>query len=157
MKGQDGPPNSSGSLADDNYYNPVFERLMAAQSGLLTGAIAYSIYKVAKREWVEDFRKVHGRRPTETEFRSHTAAQTDAILHGCVARADQILGQYAQNVVNDAKPKITEEALRGTFWRSVWPSLAASVIFAGVLALLFLIAAIMGVGLPIEIAAPPSG
>jgi hypothetical protein len=152
-----GPPDEAAAQADDDYYNPVFEKLMAAQSGLLTGAVAYAIYKVAKREWIQEFRNANGRRPTDAEFRGHSATQTDAVLHGYVARADQMIGQYAQNVVDDMRPRIVEEALRGTFWRSVWPSLVASVIFVGVLAILFFIAAIMGIGLPIQVAVPETG
>jgi hypothetical protein len=94
-------------------------------------------------------RRSNGRRPTDAELRSHTATQTDAVLNAYVGRADQMIGQYAQIVINDMRPRIVEEALRGTFWRSVWPSFVASVIFAGVLAILILIAAIMGAGLPI--------
>lgn len=152
--GEGNEPADETAQADDEYYNPIFEKLIAAPSGPLTGAVVYALYKVAKREWVQEFRRNNDRRPTDLEFRTHTATQTDSVLNSYIAQADQMIGRYAQIVVNDARPRIVEDALRGTFWRAVWPSFVASVIFAGILALLILIAALMGFGLPIEITVP---
>jgi hypothetical protein len=85
----------------------------------------------------------------------HAAMQTDAVLNAYVAQADQILGEYAQNVIRDQRPIILEEALNGNFWRSFWPSWWASVGWTAALAVLVLIAALLGFGLPIEINTSP--
>ncbi|HEX8666022.1 MAG TPA: hypothetical protein VF744_18565 [Beijerinckiaceae bacterium] len=145
------PPKSE----PDDFYNPAFEKLSAARSGPLTGALAYALYKTAKREWVREFRTRHGRPPNNEEYRHHSATQTDAILNAYVAQADQILGVYAQNVIRQERPKILEEALKGDFWRSFWPSLAASIAFALLLVVIVAIAAVLGFGLPVQINVPP--
>lgn len=152
MSIQDQPPKDE----PDDYYNPVFEKLSAARSGPLTGALAYALYKTAKREWVREFRAKHLRRPTDDEHRNHTATQTDAILNAYIAQADQILGTFAQNVIRDQRPAILQEALRGDFWRSFWPSFWASIAFTALLLLLVAIAALLGFGLPIQITLPKS-
>jgi hypothetical protein len=148
------PQITSSGIEGDQYYNPVFEKLSAAPTGPLTGAVAYALYKVAKREWVRNFQEKNGRAPTEPEYRSHAAAQTSAVLNAYVAQADQILGTYAQNVISTERPKIVEDALRGDFSRSFWPSFWASVAFAALLLLLGLVAALLGFGLPIQITIP---
>lgn len=150
------PPDETTARAEDpdDYYNPTFEKLSETPSGPLTGAIAYALYKNAKREWVRAFRATHGRRPTDDEYRSHSATRTDAILAAYVAQADQILGTYAQTVIREERPKILQEVLEGSFSRSFWPSFWASVAFTAVLLTVALIAALLGFGLPIQIAVP---
>jgi len=44
------------------------------------------------------------------------------------------------------------EALKGSFWRSFWPSFLASFAFASALSIVVIIAALMGFGLPIQLA-----
>jgi hypothetical protein len=53
------PPEQTGA---DDYYNNVFERL-SETAGLLESAVAYALYKNAKKEWIHEFRKENGRRP----------------------------------------------------------------------------------------------
>jgi hypothetical protein len=130
-------------------YNPVFERLSGAASPL-AGAVAYALYKNAKREWIQDFRASNGRRPNPEECKHHTTTQTDAILSAYMSQADQILAQYAADVIKEERPRILEEALKGEGWRSFWISFWASAAFAAVLAIIVIVAAVSGVGLPIQ-------
>lgn len=152
MAGQEESAQSKAQT-DDDYYNPVFERI-GDRTSLLPGAIAYALYKVAKREWIQEFKRVNGRRPTDEDHRQHSATQTDAVLNAYVARADQILGEYAQNVIKDVRPTIVEETLKGNFSRSFWPSFWASLAFTGVLLILVMIAAFLGFGFPVQITLP---
>lgn len=138
----------------DRYYNTVFERLSATESPL-AGAVAYALYKNAKRQWIQEFRENNGRRPNDSECKHHTATQTDAVLLAYLAQADQILAEFAQKVINDERPQILTEALAGNFWRSFWPSFWASIAFMTVLAVIVVIAALFGFGLPIQITLPP--
>ena len=140
--------------AADDYYNPVFERLSAASQGPLIGAVAYALYKTAKREWVREFKARTGRRPTEAEHKQYSSTQTDAILNAYIAQADQILGAFAGNVVRDERPKILADALKGSFWRSFWPSIWASFAFTAALLALVVIAALLGFGFPVQITLP---
>lgn len=130
-------------------YNTVFERLSTVPSPL-AGAVAYALYKNAKRQWIQEFIDKNGRRPTNDECMHHTATQTEAVLSAYMSQADQILAQYAEDVIKEERPRILEEALKGDFWRSFWTSFWASVAFAAVLAVIVMIAAISGVGVPIQ-------
>jgi hypothetical protein len=130
-------------------YNTVFERLSGANSPL-AGAVAYALYKNAKRQWIQEFRERHSRRPTPEECNHHTATQTDAVLLAYMSQADQILAQYAQDVIKAERPRILEAALKGEGWRSFWISFWASAAFAAVLTVIVIVAAISGVGLPIQ-------
>jgi hypothetical protein len=137
--------------ASEDYYNTVFERL-SEKSSELAGAVAYALYKNAKRQWIQEFRTKNGRRPTADECKHHTSTQTDAILDAYMAQADQILAQYAQDIIKEESPRILSEALKGDFWPSFWASIA----FMSVLAILVVIAALFGFGLPIQITIPSS-
>lgn len=147
------PPEASYPLSR---YNPVFERLAGGQEDRLTGSIAYALYKNSKREWLQRFEEEHGHRPTDADLRQFAAAQTKSTLDGYRAQADQILAGYVDNIINEQRPKILADALKGDFWRSFWPSFWASVAFTSVLLLLALIAAVLGYGLPIQINIPRS-
>jgi hypothetical protein len=138
----------------EKIYNPVFERLVEASDQPLTGAIAYAFYKSSKREWVLRFRQETGRPPTDEDLRQFVATQTKATLDGYRAQAEQILANYASDVIKDERPKILAEAPQGDLWRAFWPSFRASVGFTSVLLLLALIAAILGYGLPVQINIP---
>lgn len=146
-----GPIDESQQLnqAKTSEYNTVFERLSGAASPL-AGAVAYALYKNAKREWIQEFRDSNGRRPTAEESKQHTSTQTDAVLSAYMSQADQILAQYASDVIKEERPRILEDALKGDFWRSFWTSFWASVAFAAVLAVIVVIAAVSGVGVPIQ-------
>ena len=140
----------------DDYYNPVFE-ILSSKNEPLAAAVAYSLYKQAKLEWVLSFRAANGRRPTDAECRAHAQTQTEQVLAGYSAMASQVLAEYAETAIQSATPQILKEALRGGFWRSFWPSIAASGAFAGALLLIVLVAAIFGFGLPIQINFPAKG
>lgn len=139
--------------ADPDYYNPIFEKINSGANPLV-GAAAYSLYKEAKREWVREFRRAHGRRPNELDFKAHAATQTDQVLNAYRSQASQILAVYAETAIEKARPKILAEALRGGFARAFWSSFVASLAFALSLLLIVLIAAFFGFGLPIQFVRP---
>lgn len=142
------PPKPAG-----DFYNPVFERLEASEH--ISGAVAYALYKIAKREWVTDFKAKTGARPTDVDMKQYSATQTDAILNAYRANAERIIGVYAEKIINDQRPIILREALAGGFFRSFWPSFVASIAFSALLLLIIMVAALLGFGLPIQINFPP--
>lgn len=144
-------PDEAGD--DGDYYNPIFEKITDGEHPVVAAA-AYSLYKRAKREWVQDFRKAHGRRPNDDECRGYAATQTDQTLQAYQSQAKQILAEYAESAIQQASPKILKEALKGSFRRSFWPSFFASAAFAGLLLLIVLVAAAFGFGLPIQFVEP---
>ncbi|MCZ8373771.1 MAG: hypothetical protein O9342_00230 [Beijerinckiaceae bacterium] len=139
----------------DGYYNPVFQRLVDAEGehfSLTRGMVAYGIYKLGKREWIQSFVAEKGRRPTPEEVRGYAEAmQTETQLGNLRSRADQVLGTFAQSVIADEKPRIVEEALRGSFMQAFWPSFVSSVVFAVLLIIIGLFAAMNGIGIPIPV------
>lgn len=139
---------------DDQYYNPIFEKLVPnadQHEELLIGLVAYGLYKVSKREWVVGFRERHGRAPNDAEYRAHVDSHTGVVLDGYKSQATDIVGVYAAAVLESEKPKIERDALKGSFSRSFWPSFWASMAFTAVLVMLVLIASTLGVGLPIQL------
>ena len=145
-------PKSNQTTED---YSQVFEKLVdSAGDGhnhRLIGLFAYSLYKAAKREWIIEYQEKNGKRPSQKERLAHAESQTEVILDGYRSQASEILAEYANAVVKDATPNIQNKALQGTFLRAFWPSLAASLTFAALIALLVFIAAFSGFTLPVEI------
>ncbi len=145
-------PEANKQPSPVDYYNTVFERLNAPNT--IAGAIAYTLYKTAKREWVTNYKAQHGVRPSDAEIRHYSTTLTDVVLTAYTANANSILTTYADRVIQDVKPKIIQETLAGTFGRSFWPSFWASVSFASLLLVIVIIAALFGFGLPIQITIP---
>ncbi|WP_372424064.1 hypothetical protein [Salinarimonas chemoclinalis] len=142
-------------LPDDGYYNPTFETLDAMAANPAAAALAYYLYKSGKRQRVTQFRRAHGRAPSEADLRSHAATQTDEVLRSYLARAGQILNAVGETAIAEAEPHILRRALQGRNWASFWVSLAATFVFTGILAAVVGIAAIMGFGLPISFSVGP--
>ncbi|WP_159729888.1 hypothetical protein [Methylosinus sp. Ce-a6] len=109
--------NPPPSLSRSSEYNTVFERLSGAASPV-AGAVAYALYKNAKRQWIQEFRETNGRRPTQEECKHHMSTQTDAVLSAYLSQSDQILAEYAEDIIKEERPRILAEALKGDFWRS---------------------------------------
>jgi hypothetical protein len=151
-------PNSlkSDGPSSNPDYNTVFERLRnLAEGNDLSASVAYSLYKESKREWVKEFRAHHARKPMDQELAQYSSTQTNSVLLAYLASANQVLATYAQSVIDDARPSIQRDALKGTFWSAVWPSFVASILFGVSLLILGLIAAYLGFGFPIQISVPP--
>lgn len=152
----DEQPEQARPKAD--FYNNVFERLVddAEDSGhrQLIGLVAYGLYKLGKREWVISRKEEDGVSPSEETYRAYAKAQNQTVLDGYRAQAEQILGAYANSVLESERPRIFRDAIKGSFMRSFWPSLAASVAFAAILALIVVIAALNGTGFPIDLSSP---
>lgn len=55
--------------------NPIFDALVS-EDGEISGLVAYSIYKQNKRSWLEDFKKLVGRLPTEAETRAYIIGES---------------------------------------------------------------------------------
>lgn len=135
-------------LPEPSNYNPIFERLVDSSEGphgRLQGFVAYGLYKTSKREWASDIRGRHSRGPTADELESYVATWTLSRLDGLRIESADILAQYADFVIADAKPRILREAVKGSFWRSFWSSVLATVFFSVVVVVLGVILAWQGV------------
>ena len=116
--------------------------------------MAYALYKTDKKEWIGEFRKANGRRPSAEETKTRTITQTDSVLEAYKSQVDQILAQYAAEIIAEERPKILKDALDGGFWRSFWPSFWASIAFTVILAVIVVIAAMLGFGFPVQFTIP---
>jgi hypothetical protein len=104
--GQTPPPEHT---AGSDEYNTVFERLSKAEPvSPVSAALAYSLYKQAKREWVTSIRVSAGRKPSDAELTAYAATQTDAVLKAFRANAESILKDYAVAAIDDARGGIVE-------------------------------------------------
>jgi hypothetical protein len=104
-------------------YNTVFERLGADATP--EGAVAYALCKAAKREWIKDVKRSHGRGPTEAELDAHSRARNDLTLDTYKAKATQIVSEYAETEERQIRTRIAAETLREKFWSAVRVSLPA--------------------------------
>ena len=148
------PKASDGSSYN---YNTVFERLVDDINdgrSQVVGIIAYGMYKISKREWITEHREQVGAAPGDDDMRKFALAQTNTNLDGYRAQAEQILASYAEALLAEERPKIIKDALRGTFWSSVWSSIVATFIFSIILICMVIIAEKLGFGVPIQISIP---
>jgi hypothetical protein len=137
------PPNQ----ANVNRYVPIYERFVDKAENPVLGLVAYGLYKKAKREWSKNFVEQNGRQPTDPERLSYMSSLTDATVHAYNARATEVLASYAESVVNDATPRIREDALRGTFVKNVGVNISANIIYTILLIAFALILKFNGVDL----------
>lgn len=95
-------------------YNRLFEQLVdeAPDEEEVAGAIAYVLYKIAKREWVREFIERERRRPTDAEIRAYISTWTDSRINGVRSEARSSLASFAAYVIEREKPNIVEEALK---------------------------------------------
>jgi len=147
-------PQAQGQPPAGEAYNKAFEVLVEKADHPMVGFIAYGLYKYSKREWVMAHIEQYGLAPSPNEYDNYAQSQTGTTMEGYRAQARQAVQEFVGVVVDDARPKIREEALRGSFWRGVWQSLVAAIIFALGLAIILFIAAYNGASLPITFSIP---
>ena len=141
----EGEPNGREATSA---FNPVFGKLVGLEEGGqpdLQGLVAYGLYKIAKREWASDIATRHGRKPSEDELEAYMRTWTPSQLKTLQERAAQVLAEYADTVIQEEEPRILQDALRGSFWRGVWPSMLASFFYTLLLIGIALILAVSGI------------
>jgi hypothetical protein len=128
--GAEGPGLTLTAVArDEADRNPIFDALVSSE-GEIAGLVAYSIYKQNKRDWLEDFKKLTGRLPTDSETRAY-------IIGESTARRLAIYRQLAQITLGQQAPG-----------SAVFPSARSSPIAAAIWALAIVIAlGLIGYGL----------
>ena len=128
-------------------YNTMYERLVDQGGNEVSGYIAYGLYKQSKREWVREFEADRGRSPDGAEQASYVATYTPQIVAALQTQADGILTQFASSAVDDARPKILKEALRGSTGRAIGLSLLSNAVYTLLLIAVVLILRYAGVDL----------
>lgn len=131
-------------------YNKIFEKLVGPDNDSrlnILGAMAYGLYKVAKREWVKEFRGQYSRAPNEAELKNYVATWTPTRLDGLRQEAAGVLAEFAETVVDEEAPRIREGALRGTFVRGVGQSMLATLLYTLLLIAVVVILTVIGIDL----------
>lgn len=144
---EDRPSGTTRETAPSVPYNPLFERFTDPSESKLGGLVAYALYKRAKVEWSTEYRKEHGSPPSEEARKGYQANWTATTIQAFRDQAESALAAYAQNAVEEARPGIREEALRGTFRGGVWQSIVANAIYTLALIAIVLILRWSGVDL----------
>jgi hypothetical protein len=134
-------------FTDHSSYNPIFERLVDEEKDLVLGLVAYGCYKIAKREWVESVRVNTGCRPMPDQLRAYSETWTPSRLESARKQADLVPAAHTNRFLESRRAEMLTEALRGSFWRSVWPSMFASALYTLALIALVIIASRAGVDL----------
>lgn len=107
----------------------IFERLVEDENDDIHGFVAYGIYKRAKREWVSQFETENGRLPEAKEVDAYVSSWTPQVIQNAQDAASSALAAYADEAIVQAKPGIVEEALKGTWIKSVLQSMLAAVLY----------------------------
>lgn len=138
------------SEPDQPEYNPIFGQLVPQgelEGDLLPGMVTYSLYKIAKREWATDFFKRNGRKPVEAELNEYIRTWTPTRIAGVRKEAEFFVASFSGSVLEDNAPRIREEALKGTFWRSVGISIFSALLYTLLLIALVIVLRFAGIDL----------
>lgn len=109
--------------------------------------VAYSLYKIRKREWATEFYRRESRKPDNDELTSYIRTWTPSLIKGTKSEAANIVASFAASIVEQNTASIREDALRGTFWSGVWKNIFASGLYTLILVGLVVIGQISGVDL----------
>jgi len=137
--------------ADQPSYNQAFETIVDSEEDVI-GLFAYALYKQHKRDWIVSHKAENGAEPSEIEkaafMRSQLLAKT---VESYRQRASEILGDYTNQVVEQAKPQHFREALTDRvelalgYWRGVWTGMSAAFFYTLILILFSVILRYAGV------------
>ena len=74
--------------------------------------------------------RVKGGRPSSAaELQAYHETWTPANVASKRAEADQVLRAYSDEIIAQERPRIIEDALRGTFWKSVATNVVSAFIY----------------------------
>lgn len=108
-------PERQPAPREEAEYNRLFDILIFSHTEdepYLVGFVSYVYYKIAKREYVDEFYKIHRRHPNEMEMRAYVAGWTDSRISGLKTEANAALSEYTSYVIEREKPKIEKAALQ---------------------------------------------
>lgn len=125
-------------------YNYVFSKLTESGSEeTVLNFIAYAFYKQDKIKHIEAFKSTHGHNPDDDELASfRTLSQSDDKIQEYRDKAEAMLQNYSDSV----DEAIVKEAIKGIldkkdhgFWYGVGQSMLASLLFAILCYIVFLL------------------
>lgn len=128
-------------------HNPIFTKLVTDSDDKLLGMVAYSIYKSAKKEWIQQFEADHSRSPNAEELRGYAVTWTPQLIQNATDAAASALAEFASEAIDEAQPAILRDALKGSSVRSISLGVASAFIYTVLLILIVVVLRTAGVDL----------
>ena len=95
--------------------SPIFELLNKHDDRFdVDGLVAYALYKKHKRSWAKEFFDEHGKEPTskqKLDFAKSVSTKDQLIRYRMDAQ--DALIEYAESLIDEARPSIREDAMAG--------------------------------------------
>lgn len=110
-------------------YNLVFTKLVVESEDQLLGMIAYGIYKTSKREWICSVEQEKGRAPTTEELSAYSGTWTPQLLQNATDAATSALAEFASGAIDEARPNILKDALKGDAVRTVLLNMLSALLY----------------------------
>lgn len=110
-------------------HNLVFTRLVSDSEDKLLGVVACGIYKTAKREWILASEQATGHPPTAAEISTYAAIWTPQLIQNATDAASSALAEFASTAIDDARPDILKEALKGGTARTVLLGMVSALLY----------------------------
>ncbi|CAL8968545.1 hypothetical protein RHODGE_RHODGE_04595 [Rhodoplanes serenus] len=136
---------------DRKSYNTVYERLVQRDDDLV-GLIAYALYKQHKRDWLVEHRERQGRDPNDDELKAYlTAQQLDRMIQMYRERAETVLNEFGDQILQEATPEIQRAAISAeiatslAWWRQLPTGIASAFAYSLLLVGLTLVLRFAGV------------
>lgn len=126
-------------------YNRLFETFVDNQPSKILGYVAYGLYKESKRQWVQQETSTRGVAPTDTQIRGHVGSYTPALQDSLLKSAETALAAFAAEAIEEAKPAIVQEALRGSAASAIRIGLLTNLIYTVLLVALAIVLKYAGV------------
>jgi hypothetical protein len=123
----------------------MYERLVDQAQTEVQGFVAYGQYKKAKREWIRQFEARKKQSPSPAEEQAYVDGFTPQMIAAFETTAASALAGFTLQTIEEARPEIEKEVLRGTTGRSIMIGLATNAIYTGILIVVALILALAGV------------
>ena len=110
-------------------HNPIFTKLVVDGDDKLRGMVAYGIYKTSKREWIQAFADEHGRPPMAAELSAYAGTWTPQLIQNATDAATSALAEFASGAIDEARPAILKDALKGDAMRSVLLNMLSALLY----------------------------
>ena len=110
-------------------HNPIFTKLVVDGDDKLLGMVAYGIYKTSKREWIQSFTDEHDRQPTPAELTAYAGTWTPQLIQNATDAATSALAEFASGAIDEARPAILKDALKGDAVRSVLLNMLSALLY----------------------------
>lgn len=109
--------------------------------------VAYGIYKTSKREWIHSFEEGAGRPPSHEELLTYAGTWTPQLIQNATDAATSALAEFASGAIDEARPNILKDALKGSAVRSVLLNMLSALLYT--LALVFVVLVLKASGIDI--------